>query len=57
MVKNKREGKVIRQKNPEDIVKAVKEILKWEKKNIKKYAERYRWKKIINDTVEDYKKI
>ncbi len=57
MIKNGREGIVIRQKNPEDIVNAVKEILKWKKKNVKKYAERYRWKKIIDDTVRDYEEI
>ena len=57
MVKNGREGIVIRQKNSEDIVDAVRKILKWKKKNIKQYAERYRWKKIIDDTVKDYSEI
>lgn len=57
MVKDGQEGLVIRQKNSEDIVKAVREILKWKKKNIKKYAERYRWKKIIDETVKDYEEI
>lgn len=57
MVKDGREGIVIKQKNSEEIVKAVREIMKWKKKNFKKYAERYRWKKIIEETVDDYKKI
>jgi len=57
MVKNNREGIVIRQKNSEDIVRSVQKILNWEKRNIKKYAKRYKWKKIIEDTVEDYKRI
>jgi len=57
MVRNEKEGIVVRQKNSEDIVKAVREILKWKKKNVKKSAEKYRWKKIIDDTIRDYKKI
>ncbi len=57
MVKNGREGIVIRQKNSEDIVLAARKILKWKKRNIKQYAERYRWKKIVEDTVKDYLEI
>jgi glycosyltransferase involved in cell wall biosynthesis len=57
MVKTGKEGIVIRQRNPEDIVRAVREIMKWKNKNIKKYAEKYRWKKIIENTVEDYEKV
>ena len=53
MVQNGREGILIKPKSPEEIIKAVKEILKW-KKNVKKYAERYRWRRIIDDTVKDY---
>jgi len=56
-VKNDREGIVIEQRNPKDIVKAVRKILNWKIKNVKKYAERYRWKKIIDDTVKDYENI
>ena len=54
MVRDGKEGIVIRQKNSEDIAKAVREILKWKKKNVKKSAKRYKWKKIIDDTVRDY---
>jgi len=57
MVKDGEEGIVIRQKSSEDIVNAVKEILKWKKKDVKKSAERYKWKKIIDDTVGDYEEI
>jgi glycosyltransferase involved in cell wall biosynthesis len=57
MVKTGEEGMVIRQKNSKDIVKAVREILKWKKKDVKKSAEKYRWKKIIDDTVKDYESI
>jgi glycosyltransferase involved in cell wall biosynthesis len=50
-------GKIIPPRNSDAIVKAVREILKWKKKNVKKYAEKYRWKKIIEDTVKDYEEI
>ena len=57
MVKNGREGIIIRQKSSEDIIKAVNEIFKWKNKDIRKYAYKYRWKKIIDDTMNDYIKI
>lgn len=57
MIKDGREGRIIKQKSSGEIVKAVREILKWKNKNVKKYAEKYRWKKIILDTVNDYKRI
>jgi len=57
MVKDGREGVIIKQKSSEDIVKGVKEILKWKNKNVRQYANRYKWKKIVEDTVKDYKKI
>ncbi len=57
MVKTGKEGIVIRQKNSEDIVKAVKEILTWKKKDIRRSAERYKWKEIIENTVRDYNNV
>ena len=57
MVKNGREGIVVKQKSSEDIVLAIREILSWKKKDVKQYAERYRWKKIIEDTAKDYEEI
>lgn len=57
MVENGKEGIIIRQKNSEDIVNAVKEILKWKKKDIRKYANKYKWKKIIENTVKDYENV
>ena len=57
IVRNGKEGIVIRQKNSKDIVKAVRKIMKWKNKNVKQYAERYKWEKIVKNTVEDYKKI
>lgn len=57
MIKNGREGIIIKQRSSEEIVKTVRKILKWKKRNIKKYTEKYRWEKIIDDTVRDYRKI
>ncbi|VVB78758.1 D-inositol-3-phosphate glycosyltransferase [uncultured archaeon] len=54
MIKNKENGIIIQPKSSEDIVLGVKEVLGWKSKNLKKYAEKYRWKKIIEDTVKDY---
>ncbi|MGV8151730.1 MAG: glycosyltransferase family 4 protein [Candidatus Nanoarchaeia archaeon] len=57
MIKNNENGIIIREKSVSDIVNAARKIIKWKKRNIKKYARRYFWKKIINDTVRDYKEI
>ncbi|MBU2104580.1 MAG: glycosyltransferase family 4 protein, partial [Nanoarchaeota archaeon] len=57
MIRNEKEGIVIKQKNPEDIVKAVRKIMTWKNRNVKQYSERYKWKKIVKDTVRDYKKL
>ncbi len=54
MIENRREGIIINVKSSEEIIKALKEVFTWEKKDIKKYAEKYKWKKIIEKTVEDY---
>ncbi len=54
MVKNKREGIIISPKKTEEIVEGIKEVLKWKEKDIRKYAEIYKWKKIIKGTVKDY---
>ena len=54
MVKNGREGIIIPPKNSEEIVRGIREILKWKEKNIKKYAEIYKWEKIIRETMGDY---
>lgn len=57
MIENYREGIIIKPKSSEEIIKAIKEILTWKKKNIKKYAARYKWREIINSTLEDYKEL
>lgn len=57
MIKNGKEGIIIKQKNSEGIVRAVNKILKWKKRNVKKYANKYKWKEIIDNTVKDYQKI
>lgn len=54
MIKNGGEGIIIKQKNSDEIVRGVKEILRWEKKDIREHANKYKWKKIIDDTVKDY---
>ncbi len=54
MIENRREGIIIKPKSSEEIVKAINEVLAWKKKNIKKYAEKYKWKKIIRETLKDY---
>lgn len=57
MIENGREGIIIKKKSPEDIVRGIKEILRWKNKNVKQYADKYRWKKIIEATVRDYREI
>ncbi len=54
MIENNREGIIIKQKSSEEIICGIKEVLKWKNKNVKKYAEKYKWKKIIEDTMKDY---
>jgi glycosyltransferase involved in cell wall biosynthesis len=54
MIKNKKQGIIIKAKSEKDMIKAVKEILKWKKRDVKKAGERYRWKKIIESTLKDY---
>lgn len=56
MIENYREGIIINPQSKEEIINAIKEILKWKNKNIRKYAEKYRWEKIIKNTMEDYNK-
>jgi glycosyltransferase involved in cell wall biosynthesis len=57
MIENGREGIIIRPKSAEDITSAIKEILAWKNKSIRKYAEKYRWKNIIKNTVKNYKEL
>ena len=55
MIENEREGIIIKPKSSEGIIKAIKEILRWKKKDIRKYADKYKWKNIIENTIKDYK--
>ncbi|MDO8528369.1 MAG: glycosyltransferase family 4 protein [Nanoarchaeota archaeon] len=57
MIENNREGIIIRQNNVKDIVNALRKILRWKKKNVRQYARKYEWKKIIDETVRDYNEI
>jgi len=54
MIKNNREGILISPRNSDELVDAIKKVLTWKEKNVRKYAERYKWEKIIEDTVKDY---
>lgn len=54
MIKKGEDGIIIKQKSSEDIIRGMKEVLSWKDKDIRKYAKIYKWKKIIDDTVEDY---
>ena len=54
MVQNGKEGIVVKPKDSEKIVNAIREILKWKGRNIRQHAQKYRWKKIIENTVKDY---
>ncbi|MDD5193377.1 MAG: glycosyltransferase family 4 protein [Candidatus Nanoarchaeia archaeon] len=54
MIENGREGIVIKPKSKEDIKNSINEILGWKKKNIQKYAEKYKWKQIVKETLRDY---
>jgi len=57
MLQNGKQGRIIKQKSSEEIANAIKEVLSWKKKNLQEYANKYKWKEIINSTVEDYKRI
>lgn len=54
MIKNNREGIIINPKSSKEITNAIDEILGWGEKNIRKYANKYKWEKIVRETVRDY---
>jgi len=56
MIKNNINGIMIRPRQSEDIVNAVRSVLKWKEKDIRSYAKQYRWKEIIDNTVKEYQK-
>jgi len=56
MIKNRREGIIIKPNSRKEIIKSIKEILKWKRKKIQKYAKKYKWSNIVKQTYEDYKK-
>jgi glycosyltransferase involved in cell wall biosynthesis len=57
MIEDKRGGIIIKQKSSEDIIRGIREILKWKKKNVKKYGNKYKWKEIIENTVKEYENL
>jgi glycosyltransferase involved in cell wall biosynthesis len=56
MIDNEKNGLLIKPKNKEEIVLGVRRILDWKSKDFKEYANRYKWKNIIEETVKEYKK-
>ncbi len=54
MVEDGRDGYIIKPRSVEDILNAIIKLYKFPLKNVRKYAEKYRWKSIINSTVKDY---
>ena len=56
MIKNEEDGIIINYKSRIELMVAIKRILKWKNKNIKKNSERYKWNKIIKQTINDYEK-
>lgn len=54
MIKDNVNGIIIPPYSSSAIKKAIEQILKWNKKNVKKYAKVYKWKRIIKETVKDY---
>ncbi len=54
MIANGREGIIIRPRSSEEIIKAIENILKWKDKDIRKHAEKYKWRRIIKNTIRDY---
>lgn len=56
MIKNGREGIIIRPNSKKAIFDALKKILTWKNKPIRKYAYKYKWEEIIKNTLKDYEK-
>ena len=57
MIEDGKTGKVIRKKSVNEIVDGIREVLSWKKKDVKSYADIYKWEKIVEDTVKDYKEL
>jgi len=55
MVKDKRNGLIIKEKNSRDIVRAINEFIEKPLKNVKEYAKPYKWKRIIENIAKEYK--
>lgn len=55
MIKEGQSGILINMKSSEELRNAIRKILTW-KKNVRKHAEKYKWKNIVKQTMGDYKK-
>jgi len=56
MIKNGENG-VIVDRNVDSIIMGIKKVLKWTKKDIRKYAEKYKWEEVVRESVKDYKSL
>ena len=54
MIRNNKEGIFIDTKSPLQIINAINNILTWKKKNLRKYANKYKWDRVIKNTLEEY---
>jgi teichuronic acid biosynthesis glycosyltransferase TuaC len=54
MIEENKNGFMIK-RDSDSVVEGIKKALRLKNKNIKEYAKRYKWEKIIEETVEDYK--
>ena len=54
MIENDREGILIEPGSSNEIIRGIDEVLKLGEKDIKKYAEKYDWERIIKQNYEDY---
>ena len=57
MIKQNESGILINPKNPKEIREAINTIINWKEKDLRKYAEKYKWKEIVYETVKDYKEV
>jgi glycosyltransferase involved in cell wall biosynthesis len=57
IIRDGKDGIIIKPHSKKDIINALVRILKWTKKNLKQYTEKYKWSIIIKNTVKDYRRL
>jgi glycosyltransferase involved in cell wall biosynthesis len=55
MIEDGKNGRVIKKASVNGIVEGIREVLKWKTRDVRKYANIYKWEKIIENTVKDYR--